>query len=127
MIERTMAGALMTFLVCVPAACGAAGEIVPLPGELVGRWQTDAAAYADRYLELSAATVVIGTGAATSERYDLDRVVRTVDEEGILYTIHYSDDDGQRYDIGFYFDADDDEGATLRLRNQLGMAWRKAR
>lgn len=125
MIDRTKAAVLVIVLCCAVAACARGGEIVPLPEELEGRWQTDAAAYADRYLELSADTIVLGTGASTFETYGIDRVVRLVTEDGVLYTVHYRDEDAERYDIGFYFDPDDDDGATLRLRNQPEMAWHK--
>jgi len=124
MIDRRKTVILVLLLLCTTAACTAgAREEVPLPAGLIGRWATDAPQYADRYFDLSADTLVIGTGPATSETYDVTRVWREVNDDGVLYTVEYSDDAGEEYDIGFYFDTA--AGSELRMRNQPNVVWRK--
>jgi len=126
MIRHKRIAVLAIALLGIGAACsGEGGPVVPFPQELAGRWETDAPAYAGRFLQLSSDELLIGTGPATVERYHLDRVHRLESGESILYTIEYSDDDGDEYDIGFYYDSQ--RGGSLRMRNQRDMVWRKAR
>ena len=120
---------LVVTVVCAAAACGGA-TIVPMPAELMGHWETNRAEYADRFFELSAATLVIGTGGVTRQQHMISQVSRVTDDNGLLYTITYLDTSGTEHSMGIYFD---ESGDTLRLenqielQNQLGMVWRKVR
>lgn len=104
---------------------------MPMPRELIGRWETSQPAYADRFFELATSFIIIGTGGAARQRYTISEVRRMDDDEGLLYTIAYRDGAGDEYSMGFYFDSSG--GGTLllenqlRLRNQLDMVWRKVR
>ena len=103
---------------------------MPMPAELMGRWETDRAEYADRFFELSADTLVIGTGGVTRQQHLISQVSRVTDDNGLLYTIAYMDTSGTEHTMGLYFD---EPGGTLQLenqielQNQLGMVWRKVR
>ena len=105
-------------------ACGPSVTEVPMPPALMGRWTTTNPAYADRYFELSANTIVLGTGARTRARYSVSRVLHDQDDEGVLYTVEYTDSLGGDYAMSFYFDAA--RGGAVRLKNQLQITWRKA-
>ncbi len=106
------------------AACGPAVTEVPMPRALIGHWTTSNPAYANRYFEFSADTLVLGTSALTSERYAISRVLQDQDDTGVLYTVEYADTLGGDYAMSFYFDA---AGRTLRLENQTQFTWRKRR
>ena len=105
-------------------ACGPSADEVVMPDELLGRWTTANPAYADRYLELSATGIVLGTGGPTRERYSISRVLQGQDDNGVLYTLEYTNLSGSEYAMSFYFDAAG--GGSLRFKNQLQMTWRKA-
>ena len=105
-------------------ACGPSADEVVLPDALLGRWTTASPAYADRYLELSATGIVLGTGGLKRERYSISRVLQGQDDNGVLYTLEYTNLAGSDYTMSFYFDAAG--GGSLRFKNQLQMTWRKA-
>lgn len=100
-----------------------------MPPELMGRWETTRPNYADRFFELSASTIVIGTGGVSRQRYTISEVSRLTDKEGLLYTVTYRDVAGEEYRMSFYFDSSGNGTLRLknqiRLRNQLHMVWRK--
>lgn len=103
--------------------------MVPMPAELIGRWETSQPAYADRFFELSAGAIVIGTGGVSRQRHMISEVTRTTDENGLLYTVTYQDVAAGESHMSFYFE--DDGNDTLRLKNQIllrnqrDMVWRK--
>ena len=105
------------------SGCGPPVNEVPLPAALMGRWTTTSPGYADRFLELSASNIVLGTGAGTAERYRITRVLRAQDDEGVLFTVEYTDSLRTDYAMSFYFDAG---RGSLRFKNQLQMTWQKA-
>ncbi len=121
---------LVVTVACVAVACGGA-TIVPMPVEMIGRWETDRVEYADRYFELTPETLVIGTGDGTRQLGTIVEVSRLTDDVGLLYTLTYMDTAGVELSMGVYFD--DSAGGTLRLENQIqlenqrGMVWRKVR
>lgn len=121
---------LVVTVACAAVACGGA-TIVPMPVEMIGRWETDRVEYADRYFEFTPETVVIGTGGGTRQHGTVVEVSREADNVGLLYTVTYLDPAGVELSMGLYFD--DSAGGTLRLENQIqlqnqrGMLWRKVR
>ena len=121
---------LVVTVACAAAACASRdGEVIPMPFELMGRWETEQAEYADRFFELSVGAIVIGTGGTTRQRHLITEVRRVPDENGLLYTITYRDSAGTESSMRFYFDSS--EGGRVRLKNQirlynqLGVVWRK--
>ena len=105
------------------SACGPSVNEIPMPAALMGRWTTTSPDYADRFLELSASNIVLGTGGRTAERYRVTRILQAQDDEGILYTVEYTDSLRADYAMSFYFDAG---RGLLRFENQLQMTWQKA-
>lgn len=104
---------------------------MPLPEELIGRWETTQPAYADRFFELSANAIVIGTGGVSRQRHRISEVSRITDDLGLLYTVTYQDAASGETRMSFYFESSDGGSLQLknaiRLRNQVDMVWRKVR
>jgi len=91
----------------------------------MGRWETTYVDYADRYFELSATGLVLGTGGTTFQRHLIAEIRRRTDVAGIFYTLTYLDTIGNENTMGFIFD--NDQGGRIRLRNQIHVEWRKVR
>ena len=102
---------LVVTVACAAVACGGT-TIVPMPAEMIGRWETDRVEYAGRYFEFTPETVVIGTGEGTRQLATIVEVNRLTDDVGLLYTVTYLDTAGVELSMGLYFD--DSAGGTLR-------------
>lgn len=105
---------------CVATDAAASSSLVP--GFLIGTWRTDTESHRDTFLRLTATTIAFGTAEGTVERNVVERVTRTQDWFGPLYTIEYHDMQGEQYHLALYFD-----DQTLRLKNQRRMEWKWSR
>ncbi len=104
----------------VAVGCGTPSE--DLPAEVLGRWTTTEARYADRFLEIGRATVRFGTGGAESETYPISHVAIETDARGRLIRITYLVEEDEMQ-LSFHYDAGD---STIRLQNQSSFRWSKA-
>ncbi len=112
----------LLFVGLLLVSCAGSGTTVPLPDGMVGRWETQAEAYADRSFELSATTIVLGTGDGTYARSAISRVSRVSDENGVRYIIEYVNAAGERSSMRVHFDA---ATGAIRFYNQPELVWRK--
>jgi hypothetical protein len=93
-----------------------------LPAELMGVWKTDQAQHSSRFLELSVVSVSFGTGSGTVSTGFIRSVAIAPHGTQMLYTVTYRDDDGDQQ-LSFLYQPSD---ATLRLKNQDKVVWRKS-
>lgn len=94
-----------------------------IPKELVGTWRTTSTAYADRFIELSPATVSFGTGAANiSTTGFMNEVIVNPQGGKTLYTLRYTLD-GKPAELSFYYGPD--TGNTIQFKNMVGVTWTK--
>ena len=119
--QRIVVAALLAAAACTGAA-DTTDSVVSMPEPLVGRWTSAHPDYADRYFELSATTLLLGTGAQTSEQYWVSRVLQDREDRD-LYTVEYTDSAGAEYSMSFYFYPARED--PVRLRNQPHVGWRK--
>ena len=96
----------------------------PLPDELVGVWTTSHPEYADRYLDLTKATIIFGTGKESVDTNFISNVEKTSQDKTILYTIHFHRVAGPEDKVSFYYDLG--EAAIIRFKNQKHIEWKKA-
>ena len=96
----------------------------PLPDELVGVWTTSQPKYADRYLDLTKATIIFGTGKESIDTNFISNVEKTPHDETILYTVYFHRVGGPEDKVSFYYDAGN--GAIIRFKNQKHIEWKKA-
>jgi len=105
---------------CVASDAAATSSLVP--GFLIGTWRTDTESHRNTFLRLTATTIAFGTAEGTVDRNIVEKVTRTEDWFGPLYTIEYRDAHGEEFHLDLYFD-----DQTLRLRNQRRMEWKWSR
>jgi len=95
-----------------------------VPEDLIGVWKTSAPKYADTFIELTRTTITFGAGEKGMHLRSVVKVTKVREEGGLLYTIFYTDPDGQEYTFAFYYDPAD---GGLRWKNQRTIAWMKAK
>jgi hypothetical protein len=86
-----------------------------LPEYLIGTWKTSDPKYADRYLKFSEDFVMFGTGEGKEESYYIQEIRTEQDEGGLLYTIHYEDQEKEEWTLTFVYHPD--SGGTIKLKN----------
>lgn len=98
-----------------------------LPAELVGVWRSSAIKYQDATLELTKEFIVFTSGEFQdfiSVNF-IVKVEKRPERNHILYTIHYENLEGQRYEFAFYYYPS--KGKVIRPKNQMDMEWRKVK
>ena len=101
-----------------------------LPSKLWGVWKTDAAPYADRYLDISEAIFTIGQGRERLQVLFLDHVVMKTEASKEHYTLYYRASSSAKESIqAFRFDFFMTEaGPRIQLKNPRQVNWyREAR
>jgi hypothetical protein len=111
--------AAMAVVLLGAAAIGCGTPSEDLPAEVLGRWVTSEARYADRFMEISRATVRFGTGGAGSETYPISHVTIENEPRGRLIRITYVVEDDEMQ-LSFHYDPGD---STIRLQNQSSFRW----
>ena len=115
-LRRCLASALFLAVV-MSSACAPPNE--DLPAEVLGRWVTTETRYADRFFELDANLIRMGTGGSASELYPVVHVTSEPHPRGRLFKVMYAIDDSEVL-FAFHFDA---AKSSIRLLNQPGFAW----
>jgi hypothetical protein len=96
---------------------------VDIPDELYGKWTTTEPRYADRYFELSQATVTFGRGDNGIAVYTLNRIQGVLETDQIHYRVTFQDDEGTEYSQTIFFSDDDKD--KLMFKNQEDIFWHK--
>jgi hypothetical protein len=95
-----------------------------LPKDLVGYWTTDEPQYADRFVELYRAYVIVGTGSKEVPQVQaVDSVEAKPDGDGTVYTISSSDLSGASYKMTLLYTPK--RGGELRFRHMESMVWKR--
>jgi hypothetical protein len=95
----------------------------PLPDELVGFWKTSNPGYEDRFLELSKATIIFGTGNDGLDTNFISNVEKVLRNGAVLYTVHFHRPNEPENKISFYYDPKN--GGTIMFKNQNHIRWNK--
>ena len=90
---------------------------------MIGAWKTAAPLYTDRFFEIKKDEIVFGTGEG---RFNTNAIIsieaeKMRGEETSLYTIHYKDQEGEKYTFSFHYDPA--MNGVIRLKNQKQFAW----
>ena len=79
---------------CLPLGCGPE-RVSGVPPELLGRWETDAARYEDRWFEIRPAELVWGMGRFEVYAHPIQAIEREPAEDGHqTYRFHYTEEAG---------------------------------
>ena len=95
----------------------------PLPKALEGTWITDDTRYQDRFLRLSQASVIFGTGESNIDVYFITNVEpETVGTDAVYNLTFHRAGEGERKLSLVY---NDSESTILRFLNQPQILWTK--
>jgi hypothetical protein len=122
-----IAGIFFTLAIFVSLVGCLSGGSEGIPTELIGVWRTSAPKYKNCSIELTKDYIVF-TNSHVSAHVDTNfvlRMKRAAERGRFLCTILYENIRGQRYKFSFYYDAG--EGGAIRLKNQIGVEWRKVK
>jgi hypothetical protein len=92
-----------------------------VPAELVDIWVTDTEKYADRFFTIRGTSITFGTGEGTSQSFIITNVERVPFVGDSLYTIEYTDSQGEPYKFSFFFRRGETD--QIRLANQRVFVW----
>lgn len=93
-----------------------------VPEELVGVWETSAPRYKNCFFELKGEMITFNKGLDYINVNLITDIEKSPEQEGILYDIHYEDEEGQEYKLSlFYFKTPD--GGVIRFKNQKEIKW----
>lgn len=121
--KMTMARTFIVLtLLSVLSGCQAELDV---PDQLVGTWKTAAPLYADRFLEIEKEALTFGTGDGSSDSYVIASVEKVNEDNNTLYTISYTNEEGQEYLLSFYHDPR--KGGLIWFKHQDHLIWTKER
>ena len=121
-VEKVLVG-LLIFLTVI-LGCDSK-KIAVVPENFIGVWGTSDPTYADRTFEITRNEVIFQIGEQDFNTYSIKSVKmeKTSGEEGSLYTINYTNKEGQKYEFSFYYNQSGQ--GEIRYKNQRQMAWTK--
>lgn len=96
-----------------------------LSDELVGRWKTSSFPYRDTYFELKKNRIIFKTKEGDINIHPITKIKsqKIAEDEWILITVHYRNDDMQKMEFPFYYHTLDD--GVIIFKNQKNIVWRK--
>ena len=116
--------ALLAGLALGQVACSPV-QMAYVPAELVDIWETDNEKYIDRFFTIRGTTITFGTGEGGSETYIITNVERVPFVGDSLYTIEYTNSEGDPYRFSLFFRRGETD--QIRLRNQRAIVWVRRR
>lgn len=117
---RTLLPLLLIFTVgCEPPAFD------EVPTDLIGRWTTMDARYADRAFEITPETFYLGQGDGLFVTYEIlqIRLIPRKDQPPV-HSVEYRDEAGDETSFDFLVSIED--GGTIRFVNRQEMVWRRS-
>ena len=92
--RRPALAAACALALLVAGACGPP-TLDQVPAHLVGRWQTDAPRYAERWLEVRPDSLSFGMGRVALDVHAIERIeIEPEADEGAAYRLHYTEVEG---------------------------------
>lgn len=93
-----------------------------VPDIFIGVWKTSEPKYSNSFIKFTQSTIIFGAEEGSVTRFAITKIKREKEEGDILFTIHYTNLDGQEYRFRFYIDTN---GEVIRLKNQRKIIWKK--
>jgi hypothetical protein len=123
--KAAVAASWLAVAVCLGLLGGCGPESTrTVPDELLGRWTTQAAKYADTFFELQRDTLILGLAGGQTEVRAIARVEKVLQDSRPLFTVYYVDpSDPRRAEakLAFFFEAGG--GGVIRWKNQQEIVW----
>jgi hypothetical protein len=115
-------GSILIACVFLVAHCGKKED--DFPQILLGRWETEAERYQDRYIEFSRELIIYGTGADAPNIYFVRKVNQKQNGSETEYTFVCTDTEHTEFDFIFHVEGGGDS-LNLRLNNPREVVWNK--
>ena len=95
-----------------------------VPTDLIGRWTTTDARYADRAFEITPETLYLAQGGDLFVTYSILQI-RIIQRTGrpSVHAVEYRDESGDETSFDFLVSEED---GTIRFTNQEAMVWRRS-
>jgi len=93
-----------------------------VPEELLGEWHTSDPNYADRFFEITPASITFTTGGTSGSTGLIKQVTTAPDGNRTLYTVQY-DLEGAHNVVSFYLELGLANGYVIRFKNQPHTMW----
>lgn len=108
------------FLLALAAAACGEDLAETAPPELIGRWTTTDARYADRGFDISSDSIVFHTGGDSFTAHAIEGIASEETAGRTFYRVLYrTAPEEEPLAFSFHLDA----GGEVRFRNQPGMVW----
>ena len=95
---------------------------VTVPQHLIGVWETSGPKYADCYIRITEDSLIFGVGEGTELLHTIVKIEDTQKNNGIIYTFHYKDSEGEKWTLSLLYNPD--SGGAIQLQNRQEI-WKK--
>ena len=102
---------------------GCKAEVVVVPPDLIGVWETPAPKYADRYTKFTEHTLAYGIGEGKEVSHEIEKIDMEQEGGGTLYTFHYRDSEGEKWTLILTYSPDT---RTIQMKNRTEI-WEKSK
>lgn len=97
-------------------------QTASVPQQLIGKWETSALKYTDRYLEFGEYYITFGFGEDMHESHYIRKINQDKNMNGISYSLIYEDSEGEKWPLAFSYTTGD--GEYIKLKNS-DVTWKK--
>ena len=108
-------------IVALLAGCSNGREAVD-PKILVGTWETSAAKYEDRFIDIRENSIAFGIGGHDLQSYAITGMIKELSAGKSQYTVYYKNRSGDGFQMTFYFDS---KMQVIRLKHQEQIEWKR--
>jgi len=91
------------------------------PSDLLGVWRTSDEDFNDRYLEITPDSLIFGVGEGQEMVNAISAISSERGNQGIRYTFHYLDQDGEKWTLSLLFNSEDGGTIVIQNRNEVWM------
>jgi hypothetical protein len=123
---RLMHSWLLVLVLCITLFGCQAAKKTTIPQDMDniwGMWRASAEQYADRFLDITRGSLILGTGEGRVALHPIRRIEKTYENGDILYTIIYLNEQEQAYKLSFYYLPDN--GGLIWFKHQKQIEWRR--
>ena len=114
----------LLFVILTLIAPFACTQGVTVPEALMGEWRTPAPRYEDRYLRFTTSSLAFGIGDGQEVSHPIRKIKATKEHHATVYTVHYSDSEGDESTLMLTYRFDTEETIQLKNRNEI---WKKVK
>ena len=120
LFARSLIMHVFLFIFTLIATCACVQEAT-VPDALMGEWRTPSPRYEDRYLRFTTSSLAFGIGDGQEVSHPIRKIKAAKEHHAIVYTVHYSDSEGEESTLKLTYRFDTEETIQLNNRNEIWM------